>query len=128
MGRNRALTFGPDAVHVATAPSDGIALLGETCAVRFEELDTDDYLEAAERWHQQTDRPAQEVLGQVGGQPAWLQKDETPLCGRCAQPMTFVVQLEEGHDHRTSMNFGGGGCGYGFRCRPCGTAAFLWQR
>ncbi len=127
-GGNRAFTFGADAVHVATSPGDGIALLEETCAVSFEEFDAEDYLEAPERWHKRTDRPAREVLGQVGGRPAWLQNDETPLCGGCAQPMTFVVQLEEGHDHQTSMNFGGGGCGYGFRCGSCGTAAFLWQR
>jgi hypothetical protein len=42
--------------------------------------------------------------------------------------MNFAVQLEEGHDYRTAANFGGGGCGYGFTCRPCGTASFLWQR
>jgi hypothetical protein len=127
-GGNRAFAFGADAVHIPTPPGDGITLLNETCAVRFEEFDATEYLEAPERWHRQTDRPVQEVLGQVGGQAAWLQNDETPVCGGCARPMTFVVQLEEGHDHRTSANFGGGGCGYGFRCGPCGTAAFLWQR
>jgi hypothetical protein len=127
-GGNRAFAFGADAVHVPIPPGDGIALLDETCAVRFEELDAEDYLEAAERWHHQTDRPVREVLGQVGGQAAWLQNDETPVCDGCALPMRFVVQLEEGHDHRTAANFGGGGCGYGFRCEPCGTAAFLWQR
>jgi len=127
-GGNRAFVFGADAVHVANPPDDGVALLEETCAVRLEKFDADNYLEASERWHQQTGRPAQEVLGQVGGRPAWLQNDETPVCGDCAQPMALVVQLEEGHDHQTSMNFGGGGCGYGFRCGPCGTAAFLWQR
>jgi hypothetical protein len=127
-GGNRAFTFGADAVYLPTPPADGIALLGEICAVRFEEFDAADYLDAPGGWHEQTGRPVQEVLGQVGGQAAWLQNDETPLCGRCARPMTFVVQLEEGHDHRTSANFGGGGCGYGFRRNLCGTAAFLWQR
>jgi len=69
-----------------------------------------------------------EVLGQVGGQPAWLQNDETPVCSVCDQPMSFVAQLEEGHDHQTAANFGGGGCGYGYRCDTCRNAAFLWQR
>jgi hypothetical protein len=41
--------------------------------------------------------------------------------------MTFVVQLQEGHDDQNLANFGGGGCGYGFQCRPCRNAAFLWQ-
>ncbi len=127
-GGNRAFVFGADAVHVPARPADGVALLGATSAVRFEELDTEDYLEAPEEWNKQTGRPVQEVLGQAGGEVAWLQNDETPVCDECARPMTFVVQLEEGPDHRTSANFGGGGCGYGFRCRSCGTAAFLWQR
>jgi hypothetical protein len=127
-GGNRAYLFGADATHIPDAPDDGVALLDETSAIRFDELDVENYLEAPERWHRQTGRPVPEVLGQVGGRPAWLQNDETPMCSGCARPMTFVVQLEEGHDHQTSANFGGGGCGYGFRCGPCGTAAFLWQR
>ncbi|MEU4421844.1 DUF1963 domain-containing protein [Actinoplanes sp. NPDC024001] len=127
-GGNRAFVFGADPVHVATPPDDGITLLDECCASRFVQVDVEGYLEAAEHWHEQTNRPVQDVLGQVGGQAAWLQNDETPVCGSCARPMTFLVQLEEGHDHRTSMNFGGGGSGYGFRCEPCATAAFLWQR
>jgi hypothetical protein len=42
--------------------------------------------------------------------------------------MTFTAQLEEGHEHHTAINFGGGGCGYLFTCWPCHHAAFLWQR
>ncbi|GAA3916220.1 hypothetical protein Aau02nite_27640 [Amorphoplanes auranticolor] len=41
---------------------------------------------------------------------------------------TCAIRLEEGHNHRTAANFGGGGCAYGYRCRQCNTAAFLWQR
>jgi hypothetical protein len=126
-GGNRAFAFGAEAVHFPIPPGDGIAVLDEISAVRFEEVAVEDYLAAPEDWHQQTGRPRREVLGQVGGQAAWLQNDETPVCGGCGRPMVFVVQLEEGHDHRTSANFGGGGCGYGFRCGPCATAAFLWQ-
>jgi hypothetical protein len=69
-GGNRAFVFGGDAAHVPVPPVDGVTVLDETSAVRF----------------------------------------------------------EEGHDHRTAANFGGEGCGCGFRCRTCGTAAFLWQR
>ncbi|MBB4763807.1 DUF1963 domain-containing protein [Amorphoplanes digitatis] len=127
-GGNRAFAFGADALHVPTPPGDGVTLLDEACAVRFEQVGAEDYLEAPGQWHQQSGRPVREVLGQVGGRAAWLQNDETPRCDGCAQPMAFVVQLEEGHDHRTSANFGGGGYGYGFQCRACGTAAFLWQR
>jgi hypothetical protein len=125
---NRAFVFGDDAVHTPAVPGDGVTLLGETSAVLFDEVDAGTYLDARQRWHRETGRRVLDVLGQVGGQPAWLQNDETPACGGCARPMTFVVELEEGHDHLTSANFGGGGCSYGFRCGPCGTAVFLWQR
>ncbi|KUL25340.1 hypothetical protein ADL15_41030 [Actinoplanes awajinensis subsp. mycoplanecinus] len=127
-GGNRAFAFGADAIYLPVPPSEGVTLLDETCGVRFETLDVENYLEAPGRWHERTGRPVGDVLGQVGGNAAWLQNDETPVCSGCARSMEFVVQLEEGHDHRTSANFGGGGCGYGFRCGPCGTAAFLWQR
>jgi hypothetical protein len=127
-GGNRAFVFDAGAVRVATPPGDGETLREDCSAIRFENSDVDDYLEASQRWHEQTGRPQREVLGQIGGQAAWLQNDETPDCDACARPMTFVVQLEEGHEYRTSMNFGGGGCGYGFRCETCENAAFLWQR
>jgi hypothetical protein len=42
------------------------------------------------------------VLGQLGGQPKWLQYDETPGGPECVKPMSFVVLLEEGHDYRTA--------------------------
>ena len=62
-----------------------------------------------------------------GGVPSWLQHDETPTCPPCAQPMSFMAQLEEGRDYRTAMNFGGDGCGYAFACAPCKEGPFLWQ-
>jgi uncharacterized protein with PIN domain len=40
--------------------------------------------------------------------------------------MPLIVQLEEGPDHSTAMNFGGGDA-YAFACAPCGRAKFLWQ-
>ncbi|MCG5468977.1 DUF1963 domain-containing protein [Micromonospora sp. LAH09] len=125
-GGNRAFIFLTDIAPTHTPPGDGITLLDATCAVEFEDIDAENYLDAPEHWHQRSGRPQREVLGQLGGQPAWLQNDETPTCGTCAVSMAFVVQLEEGHDHRTSINFGGG-CGYAFYCRGCATAAFLWQ-
>ena len=71
-----------------------------------------------------TDR--RQVLGMLGGQPAWIQADETPSCDACAQPMRFVAQLEEGPDYRTAMNFGSGSA-YVFRC-DCDAAKLLWQQ
>ncbi|MEV7509706.1 hypothetical protein AB0O57_17320 [Streptomyces sp. NPDC091201] len=66
------------------------------------------------------------VLGVLGGEPDWLQYDETPGCPGCARPMEFAAGLEEGPDPVTSMNFGSGR-GYAHVCRGCGRAAFLWQ-
>jgi hypothetical protein len=42
-GGNRAFVFGADAVHIPTPPGDGIALLDESCAVRFGKFDAEDY-------------------------------------------------------------------------------------
>ncbi|GAA1075901.1 MULTISPECIES: hypothetical protein [Kitasatospora] len=71
-------------------------------------------------------RPDEALLGQLGGGPAWLQYDQTPDCPSCDRAMAMVVQLEEGPDHLTAMNFGSGSA-YAFACEPCGSAAFLWQ-
>jgi hypothetical protein len=67
------------------------------------------------------------VMGTLGGEPDWLQGDETPNCPGCSEEMSFVAQLEEGPDHRFSANFGGGS-GFAFACFACERAAFLWQQ
>ncbi|MGA3540866.1 DUF1963 domain-containing protein [Micromonosporaceae bacterium DT194] len=125
-GGNRAFVFRSEPLAPADVPVGGVVLLTETAAITYAAISEVRYERARQRWHTETGGLLRHVLGQLGGPPEWLQDDETPTCGGCAKPMTFVVQLEEGHDHRTSMNFGSG-CGYGFRCRPCDTASFLWQ-
>ncbi|MFC0429790.1 hypothetical protein [Kutzneria buriramensis] len=62
------------------------------------------------------------ALGQLGGEPAWLQHDETPRCADCGDATEFAAQLEE----HGSINFGSG-AGYVFVCRPCERGAFLFQ-
>lgn len=62
------------------------------------------------------------LIGLLGGEPQWVQDDETPTC-TCGQPMEFVLQLGEQRD----MNFGGDGCAFAFLCRGCSEARFLWQ-
>jgi len=125
-GGNQALLFPPDGLRAAVVPPGQATTLGEVCAVRSVPSDGD-YDEARVAWAEREGRPEQDVLGQLGGQPSWIQNDETPACPECAAPMSFAVQLEEGHDYRTAANFGGGGCGYGFTCLPCAKALFLWQ-
>jgi hypothetical protein len=125
-GSNQALVFAGGSLVPAAVPPGLATMLGEVSAVQYVTVSAD-YDDARKGWTEREGRPVGGVLGQVGGQPSWLQADETPACPECGKPMSFVVQLEEGHDHRTAANFGGGGCGYGFACQPCGTAAFLWQ-
>jgi len=67
-----------------------------------------------------------DVLGALGGEPAWIQGDETPACDDCDEEMTFAAQLEEGPDYATAMSFGGG-CAYAFVC-GCGAAKMCWQQ
>ena len=65
------------------------------------------------------------VLGKVGGNPLWIQGDETPSCA-CGSRMQFLLQIEEGSEGR--FNFGGAGAGYAFICQQCPSEArFLWQ-
>ncbi|MFJ3339444.1 hypothetical protein [Streptomyces sp. NPDC086766] len=110
-GANRAYLFSGD-LTPASIPAEGETLLGAATALRL----------------RPTDHPTEEpILGRLGGEPDWIQGDETPACLTCAA-MTFTAELEEGHDFATSANFGGAGRGYVFSCQPCGEAAFLWQR
>ncbi|MFD8411508.1 hypothetical protein ACFV2Q_07040 [Streptomyces sp. NPDC059650] len=88
--------------------------------------DAADYDGARAAWAARTGRRVNDVLGQLGGTPAWLQYDETPACRNCAEPMRLAVQLQEGPDPVTAMNFGTGR-GYAFTCGPCAEATFLWQ-
>ncbi|MEU8777331.1 hypothetical protein [Streptomyces sp. NPDC048606] len=101
-------------------------LLGATHAVEPYEAAEADYDAACAAWAARTGRPRNDVLGRLGGPPAWLQCDRTPACPDCAEPMRSVVQLQEGPDPLTAMNFGTGRA-YAFACVPCGEAAFLWQ-
>jgi hypothetical protein len=119
-GGNRAFVLPANGV-AATPPPNGETQLGAVSGVEIVYTEDRDYNEARENWGRQRD-----VLGQFGGVPSWIQADETPDCAECGDPMKFVAQLEEGHDHRTAANFGGG-CAYAFRCEACRTATFLWQ-
>jgi hypothetical protein len=110
-GGNRAYLFS-GALTPATVPTEGETLLGAVTALRVHSAGTP---------------TTQPVLGHLGGEPHWLQNDETPNCPSCTAPMTFTEELKEGRDHATAANFGGGGRAYVFHCQPCTEAAFLWQ-
>jgi hypothetical protein len=108
-------TFNPIDAELSLRETAYGAKLVETVAV--------DYDSAREDWTGNR----REVLGQLYGEPSWIQGDETPECDCCQKSMRFVAQLEEGPDYKTMMNFGGGGVAYLFDCKEGRTAKFLWQ-
>ncbi|MFG2668366.1 DUF1963 domain-containing protein [Streptomyces sp. NPDC048387] len=130
-GGNRALLYPSDALQPMAAPEpnedEDVLRLGAVNAVALVSSPCADYVSAREDWGNRSGNSLGNVLGQLGGQPDWLQGDETPACSTCTQPMTLVSQFEEGPDHSTAMNFGGCGTAFAFACGPCTQAAFLWQ-
>ncbi|MFJ8666486.1 hypothetical protein [Streptomyces sp. NPDC093600] len=115
-GGNRAFVFPAEGLSPAALPAEGETLLGRTVVLAARPFGSVRYGEE-EAWGPVDGRS---VLGQLGGEPYWLQNEETPDCAGCAQPMGFVAQLDE------VANFGGG-YAYVFTCDPCREAAFLWQ-
>lgn len=103
-------------------PKDSDSIRELEYGVTVVETDDTDYYEAIENWEGDTN----EIVGQLYGEPGWIQADETPDCNCCNKPMRFVAQLGESSDQKISMNFGGG-MAYLFDCKEGKTAKFLWQ-
>jgi uncharacterized protein YwqG len=71
------------------------------------------------------------IRTKLGGEPAWIQGDDTPQCSGCGQPMTFVAQIDSvEHDSRLNplrrdcmedkdYMFGDVGMIYVFFCYQC---------
>jgi hypothetical protein len=94
---------------------------------RLVQMAGEEYEGARSEWARRNRTSKRRVLGQLGGEPVWLQGEEQPICA-CGRKMRFVAQLEEGVDEETPMNFGGG-CAYVFDCEcdePFG--ALIWQQ
>jgi hypothetical protein len=69
--------------------------------------------------------PERGALGRVGGEPEWIQGDETPTCA-CGSRMRFALQLSA--EGGGGINFGDAGEGFAFVCDACPTETrFLWQ-
>jgi hypothetical protein len=128
-GGNRALLFPSEGLQPMSAPDaeEEVLRLGAVNAVNLVSLSSADYGSAREEWGSRNGNEVMNVLGQLGGQPDWLQNDERPACPACTEPMDLVAQFEEGPDHATSMNFGGCGLAFAFTCGSCDEASFLWQ-
>ena len=80
----------------------------------------------AERWVTLIPVASRKKAGRkskAGGQPAWIQMDETPGCPKCEKSMAFVLQLAS--DSRIS--YGDMGMLYAFACPECRVTASLIQ-
>lgn len=67
-----------------------------------------------------------------GGNPGWIQNDETPKCDCCKKKMEFVAQLDSidftGFSGRnTEYMFGDVGMIYIFFCKTCGISKSVFQ-
>jgi hypothetical protein len=126
-GNLAQVVVGPITKDVAV-PTTGATLRETAYSASIVSSLLEGYVAACKAWAKENGMALREVLGQIGGHPAWLQADETPSCDACNKPMRFLAQLEEGPDWRTAMNFGGCGWAYVFDC-SCGNprGKFLWQ-
>ncbi len=125
-GGNKVYKIKTDKLEMITPPAEGITLLEEEYSSIITEFEADDYDEAREEWSVENNESRRKVLGQLSGEPTWIQGDDTPDCDTCGEPMRFIAQLEEGPNHTTAMNFGGGSA-YVFDCKCEQSAKFLWQ-
>jgi hypothetical protein len=127
-GGNKVVAVRTDGAALAKPADKKNALRPTSYAAKIFNVSGEDYDTARSEWSKSSGKARRQVLGQIGGQPAWIQGEEIPSCDACSEPMSFVAQLEEGLDAATSMNFGGGGCAYVYRC-TCSKnrAKMLWQ-
>ncbi len=122
-GGNKVLVLAAEELEIFNPTHPEIALRKTAYSGKVIEMDVENYEEALDKW----EGNARDILGSLYGEPDWIQGEETPSCDCCNEKMRFVAQLEEGTDHNTAMNFGGGGIAYLFDCSKGKTAKFLWQ-
>ena len=126
-GGNKVISVLPKNLQLISPPDVGETLRATRYGAVLFQSDAQDYEEARDQWASKNNKTPREVLGQIDGEPSWIQNEETPICDFCSSSMQFVAQLEEGPDSKTEMNFGGG-CAYIFHC-SCNqkSVKLLWQ-
>lgn len=124
-GGNAVIAVPCASLEPVASPQEGRTTRAVRHGCRVVECPGEDYEKARRRWAALQDVDETQVLGQIGGEPAWLQDDETPDCTHCGRQMPLFAQLEEGVELCFQMNFGGGRA-YVHRC-GCGNAKMLWQ-
>jgi hypothetical protein len=124
-GGNAAILTESSPPNAVKAPSGETTLPSES-KILFEPYDDSVSGETPdENYCRAFDATSSKVLGKLGGQPLWIQGEETPSCS-CGQLMVFVAQIESRGGG--GINFGDAGAGYAFVCTRCPAAAkFLWQ-
>jgi hypothetical protein len=127
-GGNKVLSVTSSSLQLVQPPTQGEVLRPTRYGAKVIEHPENDYDAARGTWAASNSASPREILGQLGGAPAWVQNEEVPICASCGESMQLVAQLEQGPDSETEMNFGGGGCAYVFSC-SCNpeNAKFLWQ-
>jgi len=126
-GGNRVLVTKPENLENVTAPCEFESTRDTEHGAILVEYECEGYEEAYDKWPEENKVSPREVLGQLYGNPYWLQGEEIPDCDKCGKQMRFVAQLEQGPDWETEMNFGGGGTAYIFDCNCPHSAKFLFQ-
>ena len=126
-GANSVSVHASEGLVPAPVPGGDGTLLDGVAGLELADRPEDDCFEAAEAWSAATGRPELDVLGQWGGEPWWMQGDETPACRGCAGSMSFVAMLWEGHDPSGAVPNFGTGAGYVFVCDRCARGVFLFQ-
>ena len=68
----------------------------------------------------------------LGGEPDWIQNDDTPKCPHCNQYMEFVAQIDSiGYTGSASTTgecmFGDVGMIFVFYCKDCGETKAVFQ-
>jgi hypothetical protein len=61
----------------------------------------------------------------LGGEPSWVQDDETPVCPPCGEKMDFVVTLPGTAEEFPLVEYQG--VVYGFWCGACRVTATHFQ-
>ncbi|MEM7343152.1 MAG: hypothetical protein AAF485_02835 [Chloroflexota bacterium] len=126
-GANAVIITKPIELEFVPVPAEGVTLRETEYSAAVVEFEASTYEEARNEWVKNNSVSRREVLGQILGQPSWIQGEDIPVCNHCHKPMQFMVQLEQGPDWKTEMNFGGGGAAYLFSCACRNSAKFLWQ-
>jgi hypothetical protein len=118
LGGNAAILVSKTNLASLEPPCDKEEFLSEEILLTLDECD-----DSADTYCDILNQSQNQICGKIGGEPLWIQDDETPICS-CGARMTFVFQLE----YSAEVQFGDSGSGYGFVCSVCQQGAkFLWQ-